>query len=140
MPILKIYHLFISHAWTYNTDYYRIEKMLDNAPNFQWKNYSVPGHDPLLDPNSPRGKVLLLKELEEQIRPVHCVLVISGMYVNYREWIQKEINIAKSYGKPIIGIKPWGQERVPQAVQDAAKIMVGWNTDSVIHTIRNYSI
>jgi hypothetical protein len=140
MPLLKIYHVFISHAWTYNDDYYRLVKMLDNAPNFKWKNYSVPKHDPLIDPNSPRGKIALIKELEEQIRPVHCVLVISGMYVNYREWIQKEIDIAKSYSKPIIGIKPWGQERVPQAVQDAAKIMAGWNSDSIIDAIRNYSI
>lgn len=140
MPIHKVYHVFISHAWTYNEDYYRLVKMLNDAPNFKWKNYSVPSHDPLLDPNSPRGKIQLLNELKEQIRPVHCVLVISGMYVNHREWIQKEIDIAKSYGKPIIGIKPWRQERVPQAVQDAAKIMVGWNTDSIIHAIRTCSI
>lgn len=140
MPTLKIYHVFISYAWTYNENYYRLEKMLDDASNFKWKNYSVPSHDPLLDPDNPSYKKLLFKELEEQIRPVHCVFVISGMYVNYREWIQKEINIAKSYGKPIIGIKPRGHERVPQAVQAAADIMVGWNTDSIIDAIRNNSI
>jgi hypothetical protein len=140
MPILKIYHVFISHAWTYNDDYYRLVEMFNNAPNFKWKNYSVPSHDPLLDPDDPGDKKLLFKELEQQIRPVHCIMVISGMYVNYREWIQKEIDIVRSYGKPIIGIRPRGQDRVPQAVQNATDEMVSWNTNSIVDTIRTYSI
>jgi len=80
------------------------------------------------------------KELDEQIRPVNCVIVISGMYVAYRYWIQTEIDIATSYGKPIIGIKPWGQERIPQAVQDVAVEMVGWNTDSIVSAVRRHAL
>ena len=39
MPELKTYDVFISHAWTYNSDYYRLVEMLDKAPNFKWRNY-----------------------------------------------------------------------------------------------------
>lgn len=52
----------------------------------------------------------------------------------------KEIDIASEYNKPIVGIKPWGQQKVPTAVQNVAKTMVGWNTDSIIKAIREYSI
>ena len=41
--------------------------------------------------------------------------------------------------KSIIGVKPWGQERVPQIVQDAADTMVGWNSASVIDAVRYYT-
>ena len=58
------------------------------------------------------------------------------MYVAYRYWIQKEIDIAASYGKRIIGVIPWGQERTPQEVQDVAAMMVAWNTDSIVSAIR----
>lgn len=140
MPELKTYDLFISHAWKYNDDYYRLVEMLNSAKNFKWRNYSVPEHDPVLDPDDPDDKETLTEELKQQIRPVNCVLILSGMYVAYSDWIQTEIDIALSYNKPIIGVKPWGQERVPKAVSDVAKEIVGWNTSSIISAIRKHSL
>jgi len=133
---MKEYHIFISHAWRYSEDYYKLEKLLNEIPNFKWKNYSVPQHDPVIDPNSKEGKNKLKKELEEQIRPVHIVIVLAGMYVNYREWIQTEINIALKYKKPIIGIKPRGHQRIPKQIQDVACDIVGWNKKSIEKAIK----
>ncbi len=140
MPQLKTYGLFISHAWRYSDDYYRLVNMLDAAPYFQWRNYSVPEHDPVLDPDDPDDQESLVKELKQQIRPVNCVLVLSGMYVAHSFWIQTEIDIATDLEKPIVGIRPRGQERVPQAVSSVAKEMVGWNTDSIVEAIRKHAI
>lgn len=140
MPQLKTYDLFISHAWRYNEDYYRLVNLLNGAPNFKWRNYSVPEHDPVLDPDDEQDAKILTAELDGQIKPVNCVLIISGMYVTHSKWIQTEINIAQKYGKPIIGIKPRGQERIPVAVSSVAKEMVGWNTDSIVSAIRKHSL
>jgi len=57
MPYLKTYRIFISHAWKYNADYYRLVKMLKNAIYFSWQNYSVPEHDPV--------KIKFKKQLEQ---------------------------------------------------------------------------
>ena len=35
MPPLKTYDLFISHAWKYDDDYYRLVKLLENAIYFR---------------------------------------------------------------------------------------------------------
>ena len=136
MPALKTYDLFISHAWTFNAEYERLVKMLNAAPNFKWRNYSVTKQDPLDVNNDTK----LTEALKRQIRPVNCVLILAGMYVNHRKWIKKEITIAQDLNKPIVGIKPWGQQRTPTEVQDAAEIMVRWNTDSIVKAIRAYSI
>ena len=88
---MKIYDLFISHAWKYNDEYYRLEKLLNEYNYFTYRNYSVPEHDPL-DFNSVKE---LVQKLDEQIRQSSVVLVIGGMYCTYRKWIQKEIEIAK---------------------------------------------
>jgi hypothetical protein len=133
MPALKTYDLFISHAWSYNEEYKRMVDFLRDAPNFKWRNYSVPEHDPL--PNSK-----LKERLYNQIKPVNAVIILSGMYVAYSDWIQTEIDIAKGFSKPIIGVKPWGQQMVPRAVQDAADVIVGWNTDSIVGAIRQYAL
>jgi len=110
MPELKTYDLFISHAWRYNGDYYRLEKLLKEAPLFKWRNYSVPEHDPLVDPNTTVGKVKLTDLLKNQIRPVNCIIILGGMYAHYSDWILKEIELANSYNKPIIAVYPWGQK------------------------------
>ena len=136
MPALKTYDLFISHAWTRNAEYDRLVKMLNEASNFKWRNYSVTKQDPLDVNNDAK----LTAALKRQIRPVNCVLILAGMYVNHRKWIKKEIAIAQDLNKPIVGIKPWGQQRTPVEVQEAADIMVGWNTSSIVKAIRDYSI
>lgn len=136
MPRLKTYDLFISHAWRPDGDYYRLVNLLEKAPRFRWHNNSVPQHDPVDADNAPR----LRKALDQQIRPVNAVLIISGMYVNYREWIQYEISRAQYRGKPIIGIRPRGAERIPIEVKQTAVVMVGWNTKSIVRAIREYSL
>jgi hypothetical protein len=57
------------------------------------------------------------------------------MYANYSKWIQKEIEGAKYYGKPILAVNPWGQERKSSTVQAAADRYVGWNSKSVAQGI-----
>jgi hypothetical protein len=132
MPQLHRYRLFISHAWQYNDDYYRLIGMLDNAPNFIYANYSVPEHDPV-DANN---KTKLKEELRQQIRPVEIVIILGGMYVAYSDWIQFEIDFATSLSKSILGIRPWGAQVMPTAVQDAADKIVGWNTSTIVAAIR----
>jgi hypothetical protein len=138
MPALKNYDLFLSHMWrkTDNSEYYRLEELLKEASNFAWRNYSVPEHDPL----GTKTDKELREALDRQIRPINCFLIVSGMYVNHRKWIQAELEIAKSYGKPIVGVIPWGQERTPVEVQNAAREMVGWNTDSIVAAVRKWSL
>lgn len=136
MPILKNYHIMISHSWDYDEQYRKIEEWLDNAKCFTWTNYSVP-FDKALDADSK-------KELKEKIRNriscCSCLIILSGMYVSYSEWIDFEINTAIELNKPIIGVEPWGQERIPVNVQNNADVMVGWNSHSVVTAVREYAL
>ena len=128
------YNLFISHAWKYSDDYKKIVEMLNEAKYFSWKNYSVPEHDPFDEEED------LKRALEGQIRPVNAVIIIAGMYANHSDWIEFEVKFAKTSSKPLIVVKPWGQERIPLYLQENATVMVGWNTDSIVKAIRDYSI
>lgn len=133
MPALHTYRVFISHAWSYSDDYYRIVNLLNKGPYLSWHNYSVPEHDPLYDED-------IEEALKRQVRPVHIVIILAGMYVNHSDWIEFEMDFADQIGKPMIGISPWGQQRVPKEVQDRVKEMVGWNTSSIVEAIRDWSM
>ena len=130
MPQLYPYRLFISHAWSYNPEYYTLEQRLLEYPNFNFRNYSVPKHDPF------ETTTQLATKLLHQMNPTQVVIVLAGMYAAHSDWIQFEINEAKRMGKPIIGVRPWGQERIPQSLQDAATVMHGWNIGPIVESIR----
>lgn len=137
---MNTYNIFISHAWKYTEHYKKVVQWLNEAQNegkFLWKNYSVPEHDPLVDPDTTIGKKKLKSELKGQIQPVSKVIILAGMYATYSDWIEFEIDTAVDYNKYIIGVKPWGQERVPQKVSNNSDTMVGWNKNSVISAIIN---
>lgn len=136
MPKLNDYHILISHSWDYDEDYKRIKGWLDATPYFLWTNYSVPLSNPL-DVNSSKE---LKQKLENRIALCSCIIVISGMYVSYSKWIDFEIDTAIKYGKPIIAIKPWGQQRIPEIISRYADEVVGWNSSSVIDAVRKHGL
>ena len=136
MPALKSYHIMISHSWDYNEHYEKVVSWLNDANNFEWSNYSVP----LTNPIDAKGKKELKEKLRNKITNCSCIIILSGMYVAYSEWIDYEIDTAVEMGKPIIGVEPWGQERVPQKVTSNADVVVGWNSSSVVQAIRDYSL
>ena len=133
MPRLRTYSLFICHDWEYSEEYDRVCQFLDEAPNFEWENLSVPEHDPLANDES------LEYELRNQIRPADVLLVLAGMYTAYSAWMDWEMAFAKRIGKAIVGIVPWGARRIPAGVQANATDIVGWNTGAIVSAIRRYS-
>jgi hypothetical protein len=137
---LKIHNIFISHAWEYNSEYHRIVSFLDSRQYFYWKNYSVPEHDPKIDPDSKMGYRKLRDELENQIKLVNCFIIIGRMYINNRVWLQTEMDLAYNYNKPIVAVIPFGARQVPQAIKEIANEIVGWNKASIVNAIRRNSI
>jgi len=62
------------------------------------------------------------------------------MYTNYSEWIDYEIDEAIRMNKPIISIKPWGNQVIPKKISDNATVQVNWNSSSLIDAIRQYAL
>ena len=128
----KTYHVFISHAWHRSEHYKKVVEWLDDS-NITWSNYSVPEEDPSHSGN----KTKLKEDLTNQIKPSSCVIILGGMYAAHSEWIEYELNEAVRMGKYIIGVKPWGQERMPQIITNNADVIVGWNSKSVVDAVKN---
>lgn len=132
-PRKSAYHVFISHAWDYSEHYHNLKELLEGAEEygFSMVDYSVPEEKKL----STSTIEELEAALHDQIKPASVVIVSAGMYVAHRRWIKKEIEIAESIGKPVIGVKPWGNTQMPAAVTETAAETVGWQTSSLIDAI-----
>ena len=124
-------HIFISHAWKYNDDYYTIIDWLNHS-SIVYHNYSVPEHDPLDAGNTSKLK----SALTEQMKHANIVIIIAGLYTNHSDWIKYEIDESKRMNKKIIAIKPRGNVNLPFQVQDAANKIVNWNRNALIEAIK----
>lgn len=127
-------NLFISHSWSYSDAYEKLCNLLNAAPRFSYRNYSVPKDDPIH--NAPNQQVLY-DAIKQKVRFCEVIIIMGGVYSSYSKWIQKEIQIAKrDFNKPILAVKPWANTNVSLIVQDNADQLVNWNTNSIVSAIR----
>ncbi|MES9830478.1 MAG: TIR domain-containing protein [Candidatus Thiodiazotropha sp.] len=130
------YNLFISHSWAYSDAYEKLTELLDAKAYFSYNNHSVPKNDPV---HNAANDYQLYEAIKNRVNGSHVVLIMAGVYSSYSKWIDKEIKIAQEEfitPKPIIAIEPWGSEKTSQKVKNAADLIVGWNTDSIVNAIR----
>lgn len=130
-----MYNLFISHSWNYAETYDKLTILLNNAPYFSYKNYSVPKNDPI---HNAANQYYLKEAIKEQMSHANCILILAGVYASYSKWINIEIELAKKgflIPKKVIAIEPWGSERTSVVVKTAANEIVGWNTQSIVDAI-----
>lgn len=131
-------HVFISHAWSYSGHYETLagwifsERWSVGQASLDFRDFSVPRNDPIHNANNDSQ---LRQALFNQISRSHIVVIPTGMYANYSKWIQKEIDGAGGYSKPILAVNPWGAQRTSNIVSSASTKIVGWNKNSVISSI-----
>ena len=129
------YNLFISHSWNYSDQYASLVRLLRQRPDFDFRNYSVPPDDPI---HHAANDAQLRAAIRNQMVPCHAIIVLAGVYATYSKWIDAEIDLAKGgfqNPKPIIAVRPFENTNISTRVRDAADIIVGWNTVSVVNAL-----
>ena len=130
--------VFISHSWKYSGHYETLanwifkETWSSGQASLNFFDYSVPSTSPILDASTDRE---LLEAINNKISRTHVVVIPTGMYASHSKWISKEISSAKQFGKPILAVNPWGQERKASVVADSADAFVGWNKEPLVGKI-----
>lgn len=125
-------NIFISHSWTYGSQYDRLVEFLDQE-NLDYRNHSVPQDDPVHTNGTDKQ---LRAAIDAKIRQCSCVVILAGVYATYSKWINIEIEIAQSYEKPIVAVEYWGSQHTSLVVKNAADKIVGWNAKSVVNAIK----
>ena len=134
----KQIHVFISHAWAHSEHYNTLAGWVFNEnwtvgqASLDIRDYSVPKNDPIHDADNDKQ---LKEAIFAKISRSHVIVIPMGMYANYSKWIQKEIEGAGDYGKPILAVNPWDQKRSSSVVGDAATKKIGWNKKTVVNSI-----
>ena len=123
----QTYNAFISHSWDYHQDYEKLKEWLGTS-NISIRDYSIPIEKKL----DVSGNRELKERITARIGSASVVIILAGMYANYSDWIDYEINEAIRMHKSILGVYPRGQERTPIKITSAANVMVHWNSESFV--------
>ncbi len=120
----EIYNIFISQLKDDDDEEYnRFIGKLEASHDFQWKNQSI---------SDKTDK----EQIQEQMKDVDVVIILSGLYSKNKNLIEQEIDMARKLEKPIVIIRPYGMENVPGRIEDAASEVVGWNTSCIVDSVR----
>jgi hypothetical protein len=128
--MLNRYNLFISHSWKYCEEYDAFKKLIDGREYFDYNDYSIPETKSI----NNSGDKDLYEKIKQKMNHCGIIVFIAGMYGAYSEWIEKELQIAKELHKPILIVRPRGNQRIPEIFNNETK--VNWNADSIVEKIR----
>jgi hypothetical protein len=78
----------------------------------------------------------LVKQIDERISQVDCVIVIAGPYVEDSDWVQSEMEAAKDFEKPLIAVSA-GEPHYENAASSADVLVIGWQKEIIISSIRH---
>ncbi|OHD71140.1 MAG: hypothetical protein A2W19_03875 [Spirochaetes bacterium RBG_16_49_21] len=135
---VKSYGVFISHAWTFHADYLKLIELLYSIKDFRWHNTARYQYDTI-----PADDVDLFHDylpglLKEQIQNAHCILLLADLFRENKYWPQKEADIGRELGKPIIAIQSRWFYSIPRQIFKEANEIVEWNPDIIASAIKRH--
>lgn len=137
MERTKTYDVFITHAWRFHADWTKLTELLDQMPGLSWRNFSLPWHDPAISPNTEMGGKFIRDCLESQIVPSQVVVLLAGVYEirSAKYWIEMEIEMARKYQKPIVGVPAINKETIPDEIYSVCDAIANWNGPHLLKNI-----
>lgn len=117
----KIFNLIITRGFDKENEYGQFSEKLYSKPEFLWtesvaRDYTAFG--------------------ESFFKKVDVIIILSGLYSDNKEKIDGLVEVAEKYDIPILLVRPYGLEEVPENIESKAKSIVGWNANCIIDSIK----
>lgn len=118
----KIYNLIITNGFDKNNEYAQFSEKLFSKTDFRWKE-SISGD------YSRAGEGFYKK--------VDRIIMLAGLYNDNKELFENLLKASKDYDIPIVLVRPFGLEEVPEILEENAATIVGWNANCIVDSIKD---
>ena len=118
----KIYNLIITRGIDQENEHGQFTEKLYSKPDFLWTESMARDY-------APFG--------ESFFKKVDVIVVLSGIYNYNQVHIDILIEKAEEFNIPILLVRPYGMEIVPEELEAKATSVVGWNANCIVEHIRS---
>ena len=118
----KIYNLIITNGFDKNNEYGQFTEKLYSKVDFRWKE-SISGSYATAN-ESFYGKV-------------DRIIMLAGLYNDNKDLFEDLLNASEKYNIPIVLVRPYGLEEVPEILEERAATIVGWNANCILDSIKD---
>ena len=118
----KIYNLIITQGFDKNNEYGQFTEKLYSKVEFRWKE-SISGS------YATAGEGFYKK--------VDRIIMLAGLYNDNKELFEDLLDASKKYAIPIVLVRPYGLEEVPEVLEENAATIVGWNANCILDSIKD---
>ncbi len=118
----KIYNLIITQGFDKNNEYGQFTEKLYSKVDFRWKE-SISGA------YATAG--------EEFYNKVDRIIMLAGLYQDNKELFEELLDASAKYNIPIVLVRPYGLEEVPEILEEHAATIVGWNANCILDSIKD---
>lgn len=118
----KIYNLIITNGFDKNNEYGQFTEKLYSKVDFRWKE-SISGA------YATAGEAFYQK--------IDRIIFLAGLYNDNKEVFEDLLNASLEYEIPIVLVRPYGLEEVPEKLEEHAATIVGWNANCIIDAIKD---
>jgi hypothetical protein len=118
----KIYNLIISNGIDKLNEYGQFTEKLYSKVDFRWKE-SISGAYATAN--------------EEFYKKVDRIIMLAGLYNDNKELFHDLLDASEKYNIPIVLVRPYGLEEVPEVLEEHAATIVGWNANCILDSIKD---
>ena len=118
----KIYNLIITQGFDKNNEYGQFTEKLYSKVDFRWKE-SISGS------YASAGESFYGK--------VDRIIMLGGLYEDNKELFEDLLEASEKYDIPIVLVRPYGLEEVPEILEERAATIVGWNANCILDSIKD---
>jgi hypothetical protein len=118
----KIYNLIITNGIDKNNEYGQFTEKLYCKVDFRWKE-SISGSYATAN--------------ETFYGKVDRIIMLAGLYNDNKDLFEDLLNASEKYNIPIVLVRPYGLEEVPEILEERAATIVGWNANCILDSIKD---
>ena len=118
----KIYNLIITNGFDKNNEYGQFTEKLYSKVEFKWTE-SISGS------YATAGEGFYKK--------VDRIIMLAGLYNDNKELFGSLLEASEKYEIPIVLVRPYGLEEVPEILEERAATIVGWNANCILDSIKD---
>ena len=118
----KIYNLIITQGIDRNNEYGQITEKIYSKTDFLWKESLSGSYETAGD---------------EFYNKIDRIILLAGLYNDNKDTFEELLKAAEKYDIPIVLVRPYGLEEVPEKLEEKAAIIVGWNANCIIDAIKD---